>query len=269
MRKINILVAIITLFAFLNNAQAYQQPVYQGQASYIAPGTPVGVSLEQALGSAFSRVGDRFTASLSTPIYAGSQLVAAPGSKVEGTVIEVTPAGRAGKPGSIDLRITNVITPNGQRIPLSATIDKTTFKLEADGGRVSNYAKATAAGAAGGALSGLIGGAISGGKFGKSTAIGTGIGAGVGILGGTIKKGRELVLQQGTALPFKVDAGSQLAPMQAPTQVRQYGSDYGASGYTPQAPSGTFADPYAGNAPTQTQAPVNYQQQQPYNPYLD
>lgn len=294
---------IITLaFTFLTttilNADAnYGQPVYQGQASYVMAGTPINTSLDTTLGTEFSNVGDKFTATLSGPVYAGSQLVAPPGSKAEGFVTEVTPAGRAGRPGSMDLRITNIITPNGQRIPISASVNKSTFKLQADGGRVSNYAKATTAGAAGGALSGLIGGAISGGRFGKSTAIGTGIGAGVGILGGTFKKGRELIIQQGMAIPFVVEASAQPVQQQQPTQVRQYGSEFQPGGYhapqqqyqqqpqqyqpvqqqqptfrQPQAPQGGFADPYSAptNAPVpQAPAPSGYQNQQPYNPYLD
>ena len=271
--------------------QGYPQPQgFQAQASYVAAGTPLSVSLDSALSSQFSNVGDRFTATLGTPIYAGSQLVGQPGAKVEGVVTEVTPAGRAGKPGSMELRITNIVTQSGQRIPLSASIDKTRFELKADGGRVSNYAKATAGGAAAGALSGLIGGAISGGKFGKSTAIGTGIGAGIGVLGGTIKKGREFLLKPGSELPFLVDAGA--APPSAPAQapIQQFGSNYG--GYQqpptqqpyvappptmPQAAPGGFADPYAAPPPgamapppSAPQAPVPPQAPNPYaNPYLE
>lgn len=308
MKKTTILsVAFAFLTTTLTGVQANygQQPMYQGQASYVMAGTPINTSLDTTLGTEFSNVGDKFTATLSSPVYAGSQLIAPPGSKAEGFVTEVTPAGRGGKPGSMDLRITNIITPNGQRVPISASINKSTFKLQADGGRVSNYAKATSAGAAGGALSGLIGGAISGGKFGKSTAIGTGIGAGVGILGGTFKKGRELIINQGMAIPFVVEASTQPVQSPMPTQVQQYGSDFHPGGYhapqqqqqyrqapvqqpiyqqqqhsqnyqpvqtQQQAPQGGFADPYS--APTsapapQTAAPSGYQTQQPYNPYLD
>jgi hypothetical protein len=275
-------------------ANAYQQ-TYQGQASYIAAGTPLQASLDTTLGSEFSNIGDRFTVTLASPLYAGSQLIAPPGSKAEAVLINVEKAGRTGKPGSIDFRVTNVITPDGRRIPLSASVNKQSFKLSADGGRVSNYAKATTAGAAGGALSGLIGGAISGGKFGRSTAIGTGIGAGVGLLGGTLKKGQEFILKQGTTIPFVVDTSNAVptaAP--APTQVRQYGSDFHPGGYhqpggyqqqmpqqggyqpiqTQQPPmqqqGGGFRDPYSSAPPVQQTAPTtNYQQQQPYNPYLE
>lgn len=232
---------------------AYTQQAYQGSVSYVPAGTPVTVSLAQALGSEFSRPGETFTATLSSPLYAGGGTLAPAGSQVQGTVVSVEPAGRGGKPGSMDLRLVNVITPSGKMIPLSASIDQANFQLKADGGRASHLVKTTAVGAGAGALSGLVGGAISGGKKGKTTAIGTGIGAGVGLLGGAIKKGDELIIQAGTSIPFKLDQPIQAA--NSAPQVQQYNPEYGS--YT-QAPQGGFADP--------TQM---YQTQPITNPYLN
>lgn len=251
----------------LANYYAGQQQQYQGYASFVPAGTPISVSLQQALGTEISRVGESFRASLAGPIYAGGQMIAAPGSQVEGTVVGIEPAGRAGKPASMDLRLTTIVTPTGQRIPLSATIDKVNFQLQAEGGRTSHMVKSTAVGAGAGALSGLIGSAIGGGKKGKATAIGTGIGAGVGLLGGAVRKGEELIIQSGTTIPFTLDApiqASNSAPI--PQQVRpNYIPDaggYRAPSYAPSSQGGGFVDPIA------PQPSGGYQQQQPINPYL-
>lgn len=292
MRKNMMRNLFVLIFAVLLNLPAFA--AYQGSVSYVPAGTPVSVTLNQALGSQFSQVGQTFSAGLASPIYAGSSLVAPPGSQVEGTVVAVVPAGRGGKPAELDLRLTNILTPDGKRIPLSASIDKANFQLKADGGRTSHFAKATAGGAAAGALSGLIGGAISGGKFGKSTAIGTGIGAGVGVLGGAIKKGQELIVNQGEQIAFKLDAPIQAQTNSAPP-VQQIRPEYGSQGsygqpqtnpyaqqqqvnpYAQQQPSGGFADPRAGSGGYQPVTPPppppqpgygGYQSQQPTNPYL-
>jgi hypothetical protein len=182
-------------------------------------------------------------------------MIAPAGSTVEGTVVSVESAGRTGKPGSMDIRLTTVITPDGRRIPLSASVDQNTFSLSADGGRVSNFTKGAAVGAGAGALSGLVGAAIGGGKLGKTTAIGTGIGAGVGMLGAAFKKGQELIIQQGTQVPFKLDAAIQAAnSAPAPQQITPSTQGYQyVPTAAPQAPTGGFADPY---------------NQQPVNPYL-
>ncbi len=222
---------------------------YYGQVNFVPAGTPVSVTISQALSSEFTRVGETFTASLSSPIYAGSSLLAPAGSQVQGQVVNVESAGRTGRPGSMDLRLTNIITPDGHRIPLSASIDQTTFKLEADSGRVSHFAKAGVVGAGAGALSGLVGAAISGGKKGKATAIGTGIGAGTGLLVGAVQKGAEFVIQSGTMLPFKLDQAIQSAAQSAPVQEFNPGYSNPGSGfqdpntYQPQNTQ-QFVNPY-------------------------
>lgn len=237
--------------------QGYQQPMLQGQVSFVPAGTPVAVIINEALGSEISSVGQTFNATLSGPIYAGNQLVAGPGSTVQGQIVSVEPAGRGGKAGSIDIRLTSVITPDGRRYPLSAKVESNTFSLSADGGRLSTLAKGTAVGAGAGALSGLVGAAIGGGAKGKTTAIGTGIGGGIGLLGGAIKKGEEFIMKSGTQVPFVLDQPLQVntAPQ---AQVQQYAPQ---GGYSPQgysAPQGGFAEP------SQQAAPQGGQ----YNPYL-
>lgn len=253
------------------SANYYAPPQqYQGHASYVPAGTPISVSLSQALGTQISRVGETFRASLAGPIYAGGQMVAPPGSQVEGTVVGLEPPGRAGKPASMDLRLTTIVTPNGQRIPLSATIDKANFELQADGGRTSHMVKSTAVGAGAGALSGLIGGAISGGKKGKTTAIGTGIGAGVGLLGGAFRKGQELIIQSGSTIPFILDTPIQVSNSAPPPQQvsPEYGGGYRApsQGYQQQAPQ--YSTPPSGGGFVDPIANPGYQQQTPTNPYL-
>ncbi len=224
-------------------AQGYQQqPVLQGQVSFVPAGTPVAVVINEALGSEISSVGQTFNATLSAPIYAGNQLVAGPGSTVQGQIVAVESARRAGRPGSIDIRLTSVITPDGRRYPLSAKVESNTFSLSADGGAVSSIAKGTVVGAGAGALSGLVGSAISGGSKGKGAAIGTGIGAGIGLLGGAIKKGQEFVMKSGTQVPFVLDQPLQVNA--APSQVQQYAPQGYAAPSQQTAPSGGQYNPY-------------------------
>ncbi|MBT6842178.1 MAG: hypothetical protein HOA17_00085, partial [Candidatus Melainabacteria bacterium] len=218
----------LLLIILLSAGSLKAQDLYQARASYVPAGTPINVSLNQTMSSEFTQVGETFTAGLAGPIYAGSSIIAPPGSQVQGQVVAVEPAGRTGKPGYMDMRLIAIITPDGRRIPLSATIDQNSFKLSADGGRTSNFVKTTAVGAGTGALAGLIGASISGGKKGKAAAIGTGIGAGGGLLAGAFRKGQEFVIRNGTVLPFRLDQAIQASAPAA--QVQQ------------QSP-GAFADP--------------------------
>jgi len=246
---------IFISFSILSTQAQYPnqyQPQYQAQVSFVPAGTPITVSMNDTLGSEFTKVGERFTSTLAGPIYSGQDLVASPGSLLEGTVVEVNPAGRAGKPASMNLRINSLTTTDGRRIPLSATVDQEVFKLKAEGGVASNLVKSSAVGAGAGALSGLVGAAISGGKKGKATAIGTGIGAGTGLLVGAIKKGNDLILERGSQVSFRLDQPVQ--GLNSAPPVQQFQSNYGA-GSTGNAP---FGNPSSGT----------YQQQIPSNPYL-
>ena len=272
--KIQSAVLILFFLAMTHLAQAQ----YQGQVSFVPAGTPVTVTMSQALSSEFTRVGETFTANLNSPIYAGSTVIAGPGSQVQGQVISVEPAGRAGKSGSMDLRLTTLITPDGKRIPLSATVNRSSFELSADSSRAAHILKNTAVGAGAGALSGLVGGAISGGKKGKATAIGTGIGGGIGLLAAGVKKGEDFVIQSGTMIPFTLDQPIQAYNSAAPVQEfggggfqSQYPNPYAApQGQAPYAAPNPYAapqgqEPYS--APNPYAAPGSYQQA-PVNPYL-
>jgi hypothetical protein len=252
-----LLLAIVFLTSNLVRAQ------YQGRVSFVPAGTPVSVTMNQALSSEFTRVGETFSATLGSGLYAGSEVIAPPGSQVQGQVIAVEPAGRAGRPGSMDLRLTGIVTADGRRIPLSAAVNKSIFELRADSSRAGHFVKNTAVGAGAGALSGLVGAAISGGKKGKATAIGTGIGGGIGLLAGGVKKGDDLVIQSGTAIPFTLDQPVQAYNTAAP--VQEFGFGQQQSFPNPYAtPQGQA--PYA--APNPYSAPTG---QDPYsapNPYL-
>lgn len=253
---------------------------YQGRVSFVPAGTPINVSINQALSSEFTRVGETFSTNLTSPIYAGSDLIAPAGSQIQGQVISVESAGRTGKSGSLDLRLTTIITPDGKRIPLSASVNQSSFQLKADSSRAAHFAKNAAIGAGAGALSGLVGGAISGGKKGKATAIGTGIGGGIGLLAAGVKKGEEFVIQSGTVIPFTLDQPIQAYNNAAP--VQEFGSGAGSFGeymsnpnpYTPpkvQDPYGS-PNPYAQPASDPYGSPNPYggyqQQAAPTNPYL-
>lgn len=246
--------AIILLTVFsLSNLQLHAQN-FAGSVSYLAVGTPMQAVINETISSEFTRAGERITLSLGSPVYSGSSLAFPAGALVEAEVIESSPAGRAGAPGKLDFRLIALLTPDGGRIPLSASLDQNRFSLTADNhARTKHYAKATAAGAAGGALSGLIGGAISGGKVGRGAALGTAVGSGLGILGGTIKKGKELTIIKGTQIPFVLDKPLQIgnsSPRLNPQRELDFQSpfrDPSSDTFQPPSPSHQGANGYQQN----------------------
>lgn len=192
------------------NTQTYgQQAPLQGYVMTAPPGTVVSATLGSPISSDFARVGDRFNATLGSPIASGGNVILPAGSQMEGQVVMVKPAGRAGKNGELDIRFTSATLPNGQRVPLSAKIqteDNTgIIKGGSTGGRLGRAAVTTGVGAGLGAALGTAMGPLSGGGVGRGAIYGTALGAGMGALGSAFQKGKPAVVESGEPINIVLD----------------------------------------------------------------
>ena len=134
----------------------------------IPDGTVLQIRMIDTIDSATNQPGDRFRATLDTPITIDDKVIVPNGADIEGRVAELKSAGHfAGKP-EIALELT-ALNVNGRRYSLH------TNQYSREG---SSRGKNTAAKVGGGAAVGTIIGAIAGG--GKGAAIGGIIGAGAG-----------------------------------------------------------------------------------------
>ena len=181
----------------------------------VAPaGSRFEASLATTLSSAISRVGDIVSATVSNPLVIGSSVAIPNGSQLVGQVVNAVPARRfrAGSGGVLEIRFTSLITPDGQRYPLSASVDTTQFKLQAEtgGSRLAKGVGKAAVGAGLGAALGTAIGAIAGGMPGKGAWSGAAIGGGAGALQALASKGAELILQNGTSIPILLDQSLQV-----------------------------------------------------------
>ena len=124
--------------------------------------------LDRSLSSRTSRVGDRFTASVTSPVSVDGNTVIPAGSIIEGRVTEVTPAKRMSKSGTIGLDFDEIVLPNGFRARLVGNLtsdDPETKDRIDDEGQVSGEGnkKAVFIGG-GGAIGAVLGGIAGGGK---------------------------------------------------------------------------------------------------------
>lgn len=218
-----------------------QTPMFSGMVSTVAAGTTINASLKNSLNSGASQPGEAVEAIVSVPISTNGQEVVPKGSRLIGQVTDVVSAKRFkfGANGKIDVKFTHLVTPDGRRFPLEASIDSNRVRLTGGTGlgRVGKGALTTAVGAGGGAALGTALGAIVGatadGSVGKATgmgaAFGTALGGGVGLVGAGVRKGSEVQLPAGLALPIRVDQTFQVtanAPAYIPGQFMQ-GAPYG------------------------------------------
>lgn len=197
-------------FDYTNNTPAplYQPNYYQQNNYNINNGTLRGSVVTVPAGQQFKTVvttplssqnltlGQTVTLALGSDFYYNNNLIAPAGSSVTGTVLEVSKAKHGSLNGKLLVRFTQIITPYGIQIPISAVIKTNDNTGVLIGGTkldvTKEYTKDVAAGAGAGALSGVVFGALAGGNVGKGAALGTAVGAGGGLVKSIWDKGNDV-----------------------------------------------------------------------------
>ena len=162
--------------------------------------TVIRVRLNESLNSRTARVGDRFSANVVEPVYAGGGVEVVPvGSKVWGRVTSVRSAGRR-TPGNISVSFNSVQLPNGSTYVINGSLTS----LQADNVNADNEGtvrgrdntKRDVVFIGGGAATGALIGAIAGG--GKGAGIGAIIGGALGTGARVYEKEQEADVKSGT-----------------------------------------------------------------------
>lgn len=191
------------------NTNYGSQQTLKGRVVTVPAGMQFPAVVSTPISSEYLTMGQPVSLTLGSDFYYNSSLIAPAGSTVTGTVTQVTKAKHGSMNGSLRLRFTEVTTPYGTRIPISAMIktdDGTGLLVGGTKADVTKaYAKDIAAGSAAGALTGLVASAISGGAVGKGTAIMTGVGAGVGLAKSIYDKGVDVILPSGATVDLMID----------------------------------------------------------------
>ena len=207
------------------NSNYVQQPMQyssnqpsHGNVIMVPSGMTFPVLLTTPLSSANTSAGQSVSMVLGSDFYYNNKLIAPAGSSVIGTVIEASKAKRGSMNGKLSVRFTQICTPYGMQIPISAVIKTEDSSGVLIGGTkldvTKEYAKDLAAGSAAGALSGLVFGALAGGDVGKGAALGTAVGAGGGLVKSVWDKGNDVEIPANSTIellltqPITVSASS-------------------------------------------------------------
>ncbi|MBI4480693.1 MAG: TrbI/VirB10 family protein [Acidobacteria bacterium] len=187
----------------------------QGQVVTLPAGTTLQVVLETHLNTKDSKSGDSFRSRLVLPVFVDEQEVLPIGGIVEGTVVRVQGPGRVSGKAEMQLRPEKIILPNGDEMPLSATIaggtagENTT--VDSDEGTVQASGKKgmDTRGTVGSAATGAIMGAVIADQAGAGIGAGAAIGAGaivaVAVLRQIFKKGNDADLPAGSEISLELN----------------------------------------------------------------
>src|SRR6266852_2336527 len=154
--------------------------------------TVIAVVLDQTISSKTSKSGDRFTATVESPIEVEGKVAIPKGARAEGVVNDAKAAGRFKGGATLALTLESV-TVNGKDYEIQTSAPTMSSK---------GKGKRTATMVGGGAAGGAAIGAIAGG--GKGAAIGALIGAAAGTGGAGFTGNRDIALAAETALDLKL-----------------------------------------------------------------
>ena len=179
----------------------YTRPVQTKPSYYTVPAnTVIRVRMNEEINSGNARIGDRFSTTVTEPVYTAGGLEVIPvGSRVWGRVTSVRKAGRR-TPGNISVSFNQVALPSG----MARSINGSLTSLQTDDVNSDNEGtvkgrgnrKRDAVFIGGGAATGAIIGAIAGG--GKGAAIGAILGGGLGTGARVYEKEQEAEVKSGT-----------------------------------------------------------------------
>ena len=180
----------------------------QGRVATVPANTAFTGTITTPISSELNKVGDRVTLNVDQALSSSDGRVIVPaGSQIIGTVSKVVPSGRVGNPGDLDIDFNEIVTPNGERYTIQASVNTEDGMLHGDStkGRILKGVGITALGAGLGAAVGAGLGPLAGGSVGKGAIYGTAIGAGAGAIAAGINKGKEVSMTSGDQLQIKLE----------------------------------------------------------------
>ncbi len=168
----------------------------RGSVVTVPAGQNIKAVVTSPISSATMYRGQNVSVVLGTDFYYNGLQIAPAGSTITGVVLEASKAKHGSMNGKLSIRFTNIVTPQGMQIPISAIIKTNDNTGVLVGGTAldvtKDYGKDLTVGAGAGAVTGVVMGAIGGGNIGKTAALGTAIGAGGGLVKSIWDKGNDV-----------------------------------------------------------------------------
>jgi len=169
-------------------------PVRVPNTVTLTAGTMLPVRIGETISAAHNQLGDTFLATLDQPLVIDGFIIAERGSRAEGRIVEVNPAGRGKGDSRLGIELVKLSTSDGQHIRIRTELYK---KVETGSTTGSDLAKVGVGAAIGAAI-----GAAAGG--GKGAAIGAGAGGVAGAAGAALSHGKPAEIRVETRISFRV-----------------------------------------------------------------
>lgn len=187
--------------------EGYQNnEMFTGDVEEIEEGSKLKMTVSSVISTGLNRKGDEFFAEVTDDFSTENGIVIPCGTVAHGTVSKVENSKRLGRDGYITVNFDYLITPDGRKIPIEASM---TTKRHPVASTAKVILEDTAYTVAGGVIGGLLslkflglGAAVA--TKGGTLAGGAGVGAVVGLTASMIRKGKEVLIAPGDEIKVKI-----------------------------------------------------------------
>lgn len=179
------------------------QPQLSGRVVTVPAGTAFYVTFDAGISSGSLEKNDRLTVRLTDDLKYNGIMIAPAGSLVYGSATDANAAGLAYGSGAIELNFNQILTPDGNVINIST--EKIYMKAKSE--RAQKMTRDIVIGALGSMLVGAAFTALGGGdNWGENMLIYGGLGALGGGLRGTMQRGQDIQIYDGTSVEVRLTA---------------------------------------------------------------
>jgi len=179
----------------------------------VPAGTQLPLVVHNSISTRFTKPGDPIYLETTFPVVLEGRIVIPAGSYVSGEVISAKRPGKVKGRGELQIRLTNLILPNGYTARLDAfptggetgandTVGEE-GRVKGDSSKGQDLGTVLTTTGVGAGAGGLIG--IAAGNSGKGAAIGGAAGAAAGLLAVLLTRGPELEVPRGSVLDIQLD----------------------------------------------------------------
>ena len=191
-----------------NTFEPQQRPLF-GQVVKVPEGTTFPVTFDSGISSGSLEKNDRLMAKLTRDFVYNGVLIAPAGSLIYGTATNARNAGYAYGSGALEINFNEILTPDGNMLGISTE----KIYMEEKNERAKKMAQNIVIGALGTMLIGTAFTAFSGSdEWGRNMAIYAGLGALGGGIRGSLQRGKDIQIPDGTTIELKLTQPLTVSP---------------------------------------------------------
>jgi len=189
--------------------------LFTGDVDEIEEGANLKMTVASVISTGLNREGDEFFAEVTDDFSTENGIVIPCGTVAHGSVTRIENSKRLGRDGYINVNFDYLITPDGRKIPIEASMTTKRHPITSTAKVVLEDTAYTVAG-------GVIGGLLALKFLGLGTAVatkggtlagGAGVGAVVGLTASMIRKGKEILIAPGDEIKVKIAENFELPVM--------------------------------------------------------